>query len=331
MKKILFLTNCQGFEYNNFLRSGSDSYARDWECLKSIQAQSMKASDAPFLLEQMEEADVIVAQPLFSAPIKEIHPSAIRSWADRVGKKLISIPALQYDALTFGTVPKLWRDVPKYPFAANENMLIAAGYTCGLSAKATAELYHNATLLNEQQLRERVDFGISAFQKREMEAGADIIASEYYAKHWRTSRLHFAKGHPLPEVMRHFAGALAEKLGIQDFDPLRTGAIKGFFGHCMPIPRWIKNGLDLEFETDHDTVCCDKKYMSLEEFIKIMFEWYDVQGRDEVERRVSHEMPYKRAVKAAAQLAGAPPSKIYALKSTVLGRLSHHWKKSRFR
>ena len=307
MKKILFLTNCQGFEYNNFLRNGSESYARDWECLKSIQAQLMKASDAPFLLEKMEEADVIVAQPLFSAPIEEITTSAIRSWTDRVGKQLISVPALQYEALMFGTVPTLWRDVPNYPFAANENMLIAAGYTYGISAKATAELYHNATLLNEQQLRARIKFGISAYKKREMEAGADIIASEYYAEHWRTSQLHFSKGHPLPEVMRHFAGALAEKLGIQDFDPVRTGEIEGFFDHCMPIPRWIKSGLNLEFETDHDMVCCDKKYMSLEEFIKIMFEWYDVQGRDEVERRVSHEMPYKIAVKVLAQLIGDTP------------------------
>lgn len=327
MKKILFLANCQGFEYNNFLRSGSETYVRDWKCLKTIQAQSIKASDAPFLLTQMEQADVIVAQPLFSAPIEEIHPSAIRDWTERMGKKLISIPALQYDALTVGTVPTRWRDVSNYPFAANENMLIAAAYIFGISANESAELYHNAKLLNEKQLLARVEFGISAFQNREAEAGTDIIASEYYAQRWRTSRLHFAKGHPLPEVMRHFAGALAGKLGIPDFDPASTVAIEGFFDYCMPIPRWVKSDLGLEFETDHDTVCCGKKYITLEEFIKIMFEWYNVQGRDEVERRVAHEIPYKRAINAVAQSIGHKSrAKISTQKTTVLGRLSHFWK-----
>jgi len=302
MKKILFVANCQGVAYDYFLRKGSESYVRDWKCLKSIQAQSIKASDASFFLAQMEQADVIVAQPFFSSPIEELRPSAIRSWTERMGKKLISVPALQYDALTFGTVPTLWRDVPNYPFAANENMLIAAGYTCGMSAKATAEPYHNAKLLNEQQLLARVEFGISAFQKREVEARADITASAYYAQNWRTSRMHFAKGHPLPEVMRHFAAALARKLEITDFDPIQTETIKGAFGYCMPIPRWVTEGLSLAFETDHDTVACNNRYMTLEDFIKIMFEWYDLQGRDKVELRVAHEKSYKIARKEAARL-----------------------------
>ncbi|MEP2718668.1 WcbI family polysaccharide biosynthesis putative acetyltransferase [Pseudophaeobacter sp.] len=292
MTKILFLANCQGFSYNNFLRTGSESYVRDWHFLKTIQAHLIKDSDAPFLLEQMEQADVIVAQPLLSVGIEEMRPTAIRGWTERKGKQLIVVPALQYDALMFGMVPSLWPDVPSFPFAANEHMLFAAAYICGLSAKEAAELYQDAALLTGNELRGRVEAGISAFKEREKEAGADIIASDYYAQHWRTSSLHFAKGHPLPEVMRHFTGALAEKLGISDFDPARTGALKGAFGHCMPIPRWVKAALELEFEIDHDTICSDEKYMPLEDFIQTMFDWYDVQGRAEVERRAAQNRTY---------------------------------------
>ena len=316
MPKILFLANCQGPQYHTFLRSGSESYVRDWRFVKTIQAQLIKASDAPFLLAQMDQADVIVAQPLFSAPIEEIHPSAIRDWTERKGKKLISVPALQFDALAFGTVPALWRGVPNYPFAANENMLITAAYILGISAKETAELYHGAKLLNEQQLLARVEHGISAFRNREEESKADIIASEYYAQNWRKSRLHFAKGHPLPEVMRHFAGALARELRIPDFDADRTGEIKGSFGYCLPIPRWVKNNAALEFETDHDTVCCEQKYMTLEDFVQIMFEFYDVQGRDEVERRVASEGTYKRVKEVIFPLIGhKSPEEISAPKN----------------
>lgn len=157
-------------------------------------------------------------------------------------------PPFQFIFYDAGAVPSHWRDVSNYPFAANENMLIAAAYVYGLSAKMTAELYHDATLLSEEKLQARVQFGISAFQNREAQGNADIIASDYYAKHWRTSRLHFAKGHPLPETMRYFVGTLADKLEISDFDPVRTETIKGAFGYCMPVPRWVSSNLGLEFQ-----------------------------------------------------------------------------------
>ena len=38
--------------------------------------------------------------------------------------------------------------------------------------------------------------------------------------------------------------------------------------------------------------------MPLEEFVQIIFEWYDVHGQDEVKRRVAHEITYKMAIKA---------------------------------
>lgn len=302
MKKILFLTNCQGFEYNLFLRAGSGEYLRDWHFLKTIQAQSIKASDAPFLLAQMEQADAVVAQPLFSTPIEALRPAALRALAQRMGKHFVTLPALQYDALIFGTVPTRWGGMPGYPFAANENMVIAAAYLRGIGAQAAAELYHDAPLLDPQQLRARVETGIAAFQEREAEAGLDIIASTYYAAQWRNSRLHFAKGHPLPDVMRHFTAALAARLGIADFDPGATHEIKGFFEHSMPVPRWVKTGLGLTFQSADDTVCCGGKYMPLDAFIQIMFDWYDMQGPDEVARRVGGEKPFLRARNAAALL-----------------------------
>ncbi len=110
--------------------------------------------------------------------------------------------------------------------------------------------------------------------------------------------MHFAKGHPLPETLRYFVGALADKLEISDFDPVRTETIKGAFGCCMPVPRWVRSNLGLECQMDHDTVCCGEAYMPLEEFVQIMFEWYDVHGQDEVKRRVAHEITYKMAINA---------------------------------
>ena len=124
MPKVLFLANCQGAQYSNFLRVGSENFASGWHSLKSIQAQAVKASDAPWLRKQLEEADILVAQPLYSTPVEEIRAAALKDYAERTGKHLIMIPALQFDALLPGVVPSQWADTPGYPFSANEDMSI---------------------------------------------------------------------------------------------------------------------------------------------------------------------------------------------------------------
>jgi hypothetical protein len=267
--------------------------------LDSLQAQTIKAADAPWLKTQMEAADVIVAQPLYSTPVVDVRVAPLRAWTAATGTPLIMIPALQYDVIFPSVIPVQWPKPSNYPFGATENVMIAAGFVCGMSVTDTASFFHDVPLLQPGRLQERMEKSALAYQQREADAVCTIAASAYYAQNWRSSRLHFIKGHPLPDVLRHFSAALAQALGIDDFNPSATAALTGPHGYRMPIQRWVKAQLETSFKEADDTACRGGTEITLHEMIEGMFQWYATIGADEVKRKLQGMGHFNRAIKLA--------------------------------
>ena len=171
-----------------------------------------------------------------------------------------------------------------------------------MSVKEAAEFYHDGPLISDAALRNLLDRNIAQFVLRETDNNCDVVASDYYRQNWKTSRLHFLKGHPLPDVTRHFTATLADRLGIVDFDPTRTLGLPGPHQFCLPIRRWVKAGLDLTFDDQEFQVSCNANLMSLSDFIKNIYEWYDSRGHAEVVRRLEPLPAYRTALAACGRL-----------------------------
>ncbi|EIE51648.1 rb112 [Citreicella sp. 357] len=295
MKKILFLANCQGAQFANTLSQGSRTFQDDWRTLRTIQAQAMKPADRSFLLEQMTAADVIVAQPLYSAPIPEVKHGALRLWAQENAKQLIVLPALQYDVVLATSIASQWAGLADYPFAATEDASIAAGFVAGLSPEAACRAFHDVPVFDAETLRGAVAQSIDEYRRREQEADCDILASPYYHDHWQGSRLHYAKGHPLPHVSRYFVARIAEALGIDDFEPGRTLHLLGAWQHAMPVKRWVRTALDLDVDAN-DTACCAGQQIPLEELIARLHRFYAKRGADAVHARLKRFGSYNAAL-----------------------------------
>ncbi len=280
MKKLLFITNCQGPTLlNRFLRRGYADFERQYQSLPVIQIHRRSPEDAPREQEMMAQADVIVAQPVF-AQGHALHFEAIRRLCDAGGKTLLTIPALHFSGQFATERTTVWPG--EYPFGRTEDLLLAALYCKGISASEAATGYHATEVFTGQELRAQVDRAIEEFRARERAVDYSISMSGYYAQHLREDWLHYVKSHPRACVYAYMVEQVAGRLGCVEATPDQTVGAKGNDQFSLPLKAWVKQSLGLRCADEEGACYFQNAKIPFEEVISHLWAYYDRIGRAQI-------------------------------------------------
>jgi hypothetical protein len=281
-QKLLVISNCQGPLLFKNLQSVSVAFSRRYQVMIAKQVQQLSAADTLSVLDLISEADIVCTQPLQSNPIKELNHQVLSNLLVNSGKRLITFPALHFDALFPGATKHLWQSNLDYPFGATEDILLAYCFVLGLSPQEARNVYHHMPFLTRQQLLSNISQNLDKFIERETAFNVDFTVSDFYREMWPTVRLHYVKSHPCPVVYREVMMRMGKVLELPDLKPENVGKQAANDQFYLPVRSWVKQQLDLSFVDDEDCAIVDRKAISFLTFIERLWTFYKDVGKNVV-------------------------------------------------
>jgi hypothetical protein len=289
--KLLFITNCQGPVLAKwYLERCSEQFRQRYSRLPFVEVQKLRAGDDVAGL--VEQADVIIAQPVTACPVDAArHQSLVAS-----GKRVIFMTALHFNGVQPLTATSVWKDRP-YPFGQTEDIALAAAFVSGLSPEAAERAYHDVPLLTLEELERGIEGNIAGFRKRETQFGTDVRMSDYYADTWRTTRLHHVKSHPTAAPYFELMRRVADVLELTDVDASLARA-QGNDQFALPLKRWVLDTLGCAIDDDPEMGHLETLRVPFRDIIAALWRAYGAAGAEEVAALHGANPLFRRAVEA---------------------------------
>lgn len=284
-KKLLIISNCQGPTlFGRFIKNYYPDFSEKFELLPYLQVQLLKPADNQRVMDLIGQADIVCAQPVLASgcdPVKHVNLVDI---CKNAGKELILFPAMHFDCLFPGVKRTAWAGtvVPPYPFGQNEDLVLASCFLCDATPQQASQVYHQFAFLNAKSLNAAIAENINEFVSRETQHCLDIRISDFYEATWRNRRLHYVKSHPLRDAYDEMAKRFAVRLELGESKDPDTLNLLGNNQFSMPIKAWTKELLQLSFADDPDVALFNNQEIPFEELIRIIFDFYSANGKDEV-------------------------------------------------
>ncbi|CUH53338.1 WcbI family polysaccharide biosynthesis putative acetyltransferase [Shimia marina] len=289
MMKLLSITNCQGPAlFWRFLKPGAADFDARFHFLRPIQVHLLTAQDAENAAKVIDEADVIVAQPIVRSPVDAVKYDNLKALCATQGKQLFTIPALHFSGQFALERTCVWDNA--YPFGRTEDEALVRLFAAGASVEEAARFYHEEPLMSRAELLAQMDRAVDEFRTREESFDYDIAMSGFYSDNWRKARLHHVKAHPTAYVYRDLSIKVAEMLGLNDFDLARAEGALGNNQFELPLKRWVMDALDMEFEQRDDVALFHNEAIPFTQLIETLWQYYETQGREAVERSLPQEI-----------------------------------------
>ncbi|RGP38903.1 WcbI family polysaccharide biosynthesis putative acetyltransferase [Pseudotabrizicola alkalilacus] len=292
--KLLVISNCQGpLLHHAFLRAASRRFASTYEPIGDLQVHKLAADQAGWVESLIEQAEVILTQPIVNAKVESCTLASLRQ---RQGKRIEVFPALHFDALLPGTVFNTWK-APDFPFQFwEEDVSFAAAYCAGLSPAQTLTAFHDIPVLTPAQIEARVAWSVGQIRQRETEAGVEVPMSDFYADNWRDTALHYEKSHPKTAPYLELCRRFSRRFDLDDLD---LNLVRNHPGNChfgLPVKTWVKQAGQLRFEDDPGVALVDARPIPFQDVITAYLEFYATRGVEAVQAHHADQLYFKMAL-----------------------------------
>lgn len=315
--KLLVVTNCQGpLLHHAFLRIASRRFASSYEPIGDIQVHKLAADQAGWVEGLIEQADLIITQPIMNARVESCTLASLRKHS---GKRIEVFPALHFDALLPGAVFNTWK-APDFPFRFwEEDVSLAAAYCAGLNCEQTLTAFHQIAVLTPAQIEARVAWSVGQIRKRELDADVGVPMSDFYADRWRDTALHHEKSHPGTAPYLELSRRFARRLGLDDLDLRLVQSHPGNNHFALPVKDWVKRAGRLGFETGPQAALIETRPVPFAQVIDAHLAFYATRGVAAVQAHHA-EQPYFNLALRAYQQAFRPMARLRRAVSRVAGR-----------
>ena len=315
--KLLVISNCQGpLLHHSFLRTASRRFASTYEPIGDLQVHKLAAHEAARVEALIEQAEVILTQPIVNARLESCTLASLRK---RVGKRIEVFPALHFDALLPGAVFNTWK-APNFPFGFwEEDVSFAAAYCAGLTPDQTLTAFHEIPVLSPAQIEARVAWSVGQIRQRETEAEVEVPMSDFYADSWRDTALHYEKSHPKTAPYLELCRRFARRFDLDDLD---LSLVRDHPGNChfgLPIKAWVKQAGQLRFDDDPGVALVETRPAPFEEVIAAHLEFYATRGVAAVQAHHADQPYFQRAL-STYQQAFRPLARLRRAVRSVVGR-----------
>lgn len=315
--KLLVVTNCQGpLLHHAFLRIASRRFANTYESIGDLQVHKLAADQAGWVEGLIEQAQVIITQPIMTAKVESCTLASLRK---RSGKRIEVFPALHFDALFPGSVFNTWK-APDFPFRFwEEDVSLAAAYCAGLNREQTLTAFHHIPVLTPAQIEARVAWSVGQIGKRELDADVGVPMSDFYADQWRDTALHYEKSHPKTAPYLELSRRFARRFGLDDLDLSLVQSQPGNNHFALPIKDWVKRAGRLRFQDDPQTALIETRPVPFAQVIDAHMAFYATRGIAAVQAHHADQLYFKMALDAYQQ-AFRPMARLRRAVSRVIGR-----------
>ena len=283
--RILIIGNCQVRPLTEQLKH---RFARE-HSVDEIIVHLAKAEEEPLHMAQMQDADLVLTQPVMdSFPVTHLRSSVVS--AAHAGK-MLKWPNVffhgQCPSLCYLTVAKDRRRVSG-PMGDYHLLPILEGWHARKSVRDLAEELRRGGAEDRGY-----DAAKSLADLSVREKDCDVIITDAIVDRWRDEALFFTFNHPRDSLLVTLADRIFERVGVTlaPFKPFRPNGRENLDLIVPPLfpvdieevglrlpPRFNAVGQDMHFADGNTIRCSGRREYELEQLIEAYFQAYDYQA-----------------------------------------------------